>query len=415
MLEQINDTTWKEVVRTDPKDRLEVIIGDDKQPDFKPQIKIQRWDNEVNYSIRLKETEIGLVNINLDNEKIIWEKGNITSKFYNIPTTKVLPDGGYEFQVELAQKPTTNIIEFSLMGKGIKFCYQAPFTEKFKDGWSERFQKEIVVTETEIRDLDGILIGERPENVVGSYAVYCTEPKNNWSNGKIYRVGKVGHIYRPKIIDSEGNWTWGTLKIENDILSVEIPQKFLDNATYPIKHAAGATFGNTNNGVTRWQGPVDFMWGYPAAPADGDGTADSITVYTQGNEDWQETGFIKGVLVLKSNLNIVTNGVGDPEAILLGGGPAWETSEFSTAPSITNGTNYIVMAIGTGTGDIVVIERWFDDWEVPNAGYEDYANDYVTPTNPTDAEFTDETYSIYCTYTPSTTNPIGPFPTFLRP
>lgn len=28
-------------------DKIEVEIGDSKQPDFKPQVKIMRWNNEV--------------------------------------------------------------------------------------------------------------------------------------------------------------------------------------------------------------------------------------------------------------------------------------------------------------------------------------------------------------------------------
>ena len=41
----------------DPKDEINTIIGDDKQTEFYPQIKIQRWTNEVNFSVRLKDTE----------------------------------------------------------------------------------------------------------------------------------------------------------------------------------------------------------------------------------------------------------------------------------------------------------------------------------------------------------------------
>ena len=39
---QLNTTTYNVIPKDDPKDRIEVIIGDDKQPDFKPQVKLMK-------------------------------------------------------------------------------------------------------------------------------------------------------------------------------------------------------------------------------------------------------------------------------------------------------------------------------------------------------------------------------------
>jgi len=41
------------VSKDDPKDKIQVEIGDTKQVDFHPQVKLMRWDNEVNFSARL--------------------------------------------------------------------------------------------------------------------------------------------------------------------------------------------------------------------------------------------------------------------------------------------------------------------------------------------------------------------------
>jgi len=41
-LAPINDTTFAVDPRTDPKDRIRVVIGDDKQAEFYPQAKIER-------------------------------------------------------------------------------------------------------------------------------------------------------------------------------------------------------------------------------------------------------------------------------------------------------------------------------------------------------------------------------------
>ena len=40
----------------EPKDEINVEIGDTKQTEFYPQIKLQRWTNETNFSVRLKDT-----------------------------------------------------------------------------------------------------------------------------------------------------------------------------------------------------------------------------------------------------------------------------------------------------------------------------------------------------------------------
>ena len=56
-LNQLDSTTYKITPQEDPNNLLEVIIGDDKELNFKNQIKIQKWQNEANISIRLKSDE----------------------------------------------------------------------------------------------------------------------------------------------------------------------------------------------------------------------------------------------------------------------------------------------------------------------------------------------------------------------
>ena len=55
-MRKLNKTTFIEEAKKDWKDLLNVVIGDDKQSDFKPQFKIERWGNECNVSIRLDVT-----------------------------------------------------------------------------------------------------------------------------------------------------------------------------------------------------------------------------------------------------------------------------------------------------------------------------------------------------------------------
>ena len=93
-MEQINSTTWKNVVQDNPKDRIEVEIGDSKQADIcYPQVKIMRWDNEVNFSVRLKDTEYDKAQVKKEGEKIKWSKGNIDIHCYKQVCSSLLLKG----------------------------------------------------------------------------------------------------------------------------------------------------------------------------------------------------------------------------------------------------------------------------------------------------------------------------------
>lgn len=221
------DETFKRVHKNNIRDLVELEIGDAKTPDkFMPQHKIMRWQNECNVSIRLKDDGNGTETVETREDKIVWKKGKREAHFYDL-TNEEHPEGAQEFEIVLLEKPATNVVEFTLQDKDVEYFYQPALTpEEIAEG------------------------AERPENVVGSYAVYAKTPKTNWKGGKEYKTGKVGHIFRPRIEDSNGKWTWGDLHIENGILSVTIPQEFLNKATYPVKHAAGLTFGYTSVGGT---------------------------------------------------------------------------------------------------------------------------------------------------------------------
>lgn len=221
------DETFKRVHKSDWKDLVELEVGDSKTPTkFIPQHKIMRWQNECNVSIRLKDDGNEPEIVETREDKIVWKKGKREAHFYDF-TSEEHPEGAQEFEIVLLEKPATNVVEFTLQDKDVEYFYQPALTpEEIERG------------------------AERPENVVGSYAVYAKTPKTNYLGGKEYKTGKLGHIFRPRIEDSNGNWTWGELHIENGILSVTIPQDFLDTAVYPVKHAAGLTFGYTTVGAS---------------------------------------------------------------------------------------------------------------------------------------------------------------------
>ena len=121
-----------------------------------------------------------------------------------------------EIDIVVDSKPLSNVFTYDIQTKGLSFHYQPELT-----------QEEIAE--------GGIY---RPDNIVGSYAVYHSSKANNYkySNGteKNYKTGKAFHIYRPKAYDVKGEWRWCDLYIDNDKLVVTVPQDFLDTAKYPV-------------------------------------------------------------------------------------------------------------------------------------------------------------------------------------
>jgi hypothetical protein len=84
--------------------------------------------------------------------------------------------------------------------------------------------------------------------VVGSYAVYHKTKANHRIGDTNYATGKAFHIYRPKAIDANGAEVWAQLHYSEGLLSVAVPQEFLEKATYPV--VVDPTFGYTTPGGT---------------------------------------------------------------------------------------------------------------------------------------------------------------------
>lgn len=359
---------FKKIVKADFKDKIEV--------EFKNKnLKISRWDDEVNLELEFKDDK----------------KTNKEVKIYDITEG----EGGIEFEIDLLEKPDNNIIEFNLNIKGLNFFYQPSLTEEFQNGYNDKFQKDIVVTETQVKDLAGNILVNRPENIVGSYAVYTSENKINYVGGKLYRTGQVGMIYRPKIIDLAGAEIWGVLNIDVKvgILTVTIPQNFLDNAVYPIRHAAGLTIGYTTVGGTGqvW-GSNSALGSLVSTEVVANGTVDSISILCQQSLGTQTKGFITG-----TDYTILANGIGGAATCPVS--KDWAVSIFSTPPNVVNGTNYYPWAVIDNN-----ITMYYNNGSGTNTQYE-LDNNFTTPTNPSSVSNAAQQYSVYATYTESGTPP----------
>lgn len=236
---------------TDQIDRVEIVTvadvsdaGEQKVElkKDKPEVRFKKWNGEVDLGLTYDTVKANGNRPLLSNK---MEYKDSKQEVHAYPLTE-----GFEIEVILNEKPDTNVVTFTLDNwEDLDFFYQPELTQEEIDGGSVR-----------------------PENVVGSYAVYHKEKKNHIEGNTNYATGKIGHIYRPKIIDSAGTEVWGDLHIENGILSVTIPQEFLDKAVYPVRHAAGLTFGYTGTGGTAYQLYYNASYGDEAQIQAGDFT-----------------------------------------------------------------------------------------------------------------------------------------------
>ena len=210
----------RQQVKTNPKDRVTIEVGDVKQPDFYPQVKINRWGtsedtNEVNFSLRLKEDDYSGATVETMGEVIKWSKGEREVHMYDRPDAS--EEGGFELEVLLKSKPASNVLEFTIQTKGLDFAYQPELTpEEIAEG------------------------ATRPPEVVGSYAAYHkTKGGMNDAAGMEYKTGKAFHLYRHRATDANNNGVWCDLHIDvnpdgSGLMTVTVPQNFLDTAIYPV-------------------------------------------------------------------------------------------------------------------------------------------------------------------------------------
>jgi len=338
---------------------IQIEVGDKTKQKFSPEMNIRKWDNEVSMKVKPKtNSKSKKKDFIIDGEKIKYKEDKKEFHFYEI-------ENGYEVEVILLEKPASNIVEMEIETAGLDFFYQPELTQQEID--------------------DGAF---RPENVIGSYAVYHSTKANHILGQKNYMSGKAFHIFRPLIIDSAGKEVWGELNIDEKkgILTVEISQEFLDDAVYPV--IVDPTFGEEGIGGTYFDtGATERMTGSLfTSPANMD-TVSSISLYgrTGGTSDF------KGIVVLQSNLNIINNGIGGATALT--GSSAWQISSFGTPPTLSASTDYVIMFSNESYSTTNY------DTGSANQGHHDDSNNFTSPTNPIDATTNTDLFSIYATYT----------------
>ncbi len=323
-IEQINNTTFEGTLAGSDK----VEIGDKEAIDFKPHIKLNRWDGECYIKVGLPTTEKVFPVVEAD--KIKFEGKDLEAHFYPLePRTIIAKDkdgkdhrfkqnelGGFEFEIILKRKPRTNKIILNIETQKLKFHYQPPLTPQEID--------------------EGCI---RPDNVVGSYAVYHST-RGNMHRGKEtaekYKTGKAFHIYRPKITSAKGNWVWGELSIDEQAgtLTTTIPQDFLDAAVYPI--STGTTdFGYTGHGS--FASSSDYIFSNNAISPASNGDGVSISCYVK------KSTAAKSRCALYDSSDSSLKGETEEKDVPVAEG--WLVHNFSGTPTILSAKSYFICMI----------------------------------------------------------------------
>ena len=189
--------------------------------------------------------------------------------------------------------------------------------------------------------------------------------------------------------DAVGKEIWANLLIEDSVLSITIPQDYLDNAVYPL--TLDPTFGVTSVGASEGADYANQMEGFLVTTPSDISSVSKLSLYSKAAADiFFKTGiWLKGGGTTHALISNGVGGIGDP-----GTSWAWVDSTFSTPPAPASSTEHI---IGIVVSDMVY-------WKYDHiSGYTNYwhpENSYSAPGSLVNPQLGPDVYimSLYATY-----------------
>lgn len=178
-----------------------------------PNINASKWDDEA--FLNLNPTWLSVLEssvVQYENGVVSVQSGDV--KWVSYITNRNRLENGFYF----ASKPAYKKIELEMQCRGLDFYPQGKLTGP----------------------------GYRPDEVIGSIAVYYNKKNNK------YKSGKFAHIYPPYFMDANGSKIKLTQYIENDKLIIDFDDAYewLDKAMYPV--FLGPELGWTGDGASNW-------------------------------------------------------------------------------------------------------------------------------------------------------------------
>ncbi len=344
-----------------------------------PEVRLNTWSGAVDLSVRY-ELPFAVPYYSPLRNVVEWDGGSESVEAYPLAPREGMEAGGFEIEVVLDEKPQKNTFTFTLSGTDdLDFLYQPPLTE-------ETFEEKLSCTETACTDAEGVVVVRRPENIVGSYAVYHKEKKDGE-----FKSGKVFHIFRPKIVDAKGVAVWGSLSYEKGALRVIVPQEYLDTATYPVR--VDPTFGYGTIGGTNAD-----TWNYIGSKFSmnsENGTLSKITAYTKKTT----AGTMNKIAALYSDSSGAPNAPLATSSVTGGVGTTASWVDM-TMPSysLASGTTYWLWQGHDSSATVYWDTGSTNQYALKSITYPDWSNPITSPT------YFARKVSIYATYTASATN-----------
>lgn len=226
-----------------------------------------------------------------------------------------LDGNSVEWNIHFTRKPLSNRIRFRVKDwQKYSFWYQGELTKK---------EKEI-----------GCI---RPDDVVGSYAVYYSDGRrdNEWG------TGKVCHIKRPWAIDDKGEKVWCSMEYDKGVLTVDIPEAWFNDHNVVM---LDPEIGYSGEGGSAIAANAFYM----QRTASASGTLSNAHLYARGDGGNTAVG----------KLALYTDSSDAPNALISGSTSAelgsfaagvysWDNSTEGLSATVTQGTKYWVSAAGS--------------------------------------------------------------------
>jgi hypothetical protein len=207
-------------------DEAHIKIGGSDAVKFVPNINVSKWRDECWLNINHAESVVTTEKEALVADKVSIKIGDIEHKYYEDA------NGNLEYELIFNKEPAKKTVTLALdFPAGLEFFYQDTLERDWERG-SRSQPLEVFLKNC-----------ERPENVVGSYAVYWSKKNDQ------YKTGKFCHIYRPELIDSNGTRRWAELQIDAKKKTLDILCDF-SGLVFPV--IVDPTIGYTTAGASNY-------------------------------------------------------------------------------------------------------------------------------------------------------------------
>lgn len=282
----------------------------------KPELTLKKWGGEVAMAVTYAGIKAAGARPFLS-KNVEWRGGAQTMQVVPLDKSAALEDGGYEVNIILDAPPASNVFNFSISGADdLDFFYQSPL-------WQEAGLKAPTTncTDTDC-DIDGH--AHRPEDVVGSYAVYYKHHRDHINGHTNYATGKAYHIFRPKVTDAAGHQVWASMSYDAGVLRVAVPAEFLASAEYPV--TVDPTFGYTTIAITEFSNVASQTF------------AHLYTLSQAGTVTLMSTYFHTVTGPYTAKALIYSDSAGAPNALLA------TSAEYIPAPNVSQWNNVSISA-----------------------------------------------------------------------